>query len=582
MATMFATEKDGMIAGYTRQEFEILRQDAKAKFDQERRKDWLEWLLWTTPHRAKHLVDPMGGRNPVGYPIMDGTHRLAHRSFVAGFLEGNSSASRPWIRYSHPDPDRNRYLPNRTWLDLATSRALSYLSASNFYNQAGQFYYDYGAVNTGAHIFKRVPRGIHVFTLLPGSFYVINNGLNEPEMLIREFSMHSVALVKRYGKKKNGDWDWSNFSRTVKDLYDRSDTTQMIQCVEVFCRNKNFTSNQNISGSNRQWVNVTYETGVAAAAGIVTFQQTPDSREMVNLEVGYSRRKPFIVGKSHGDTPYGEMGPTSEAISLIRSANKKSISKDLALEQMLQPTTQGPAGINRAYITTQARKHIPLDATSASQGGMKTVFEVNPAIGALAADVVDVRQQIERFYYADFLLYLSNNPKTRTAEEVREIVTEKQSVIGPNLQTLNWSYNMPIAEYMLDFVIHEDPYMPEPPDSLAGEFINTEFTSVFAQVQKAFDLPQINQFVSQWMQIAQLNPQAWANINLDVLAKTYEDRYYLPAGLNNSQSYVDQLRQQAQKQQERQQMIEALPAAAAASKNQAQAQQIRQGTDVAV
>lgn len=563
------------VGGYTREDFEILRKDAKAKFE-ERKNDWIEYLLWTLPHRARHLINPNADKI-VGYPIIDGTHILAHRSFVAGFLEGNTSASRPWMRYSHPDPDRNRFLPNRQWLDLATNRVLTYLSNSNFYHQAGQFYYDYGAVNTGCHIFKKVGNGIHVYTLLPGSYYVINNALNEPEMLIREFSMNAVALVKRYGKKKDGKWDWSNFSSLVKELYEKSDTKTLIECVEIFCRNKELNLEESISGSNRPWLNVTYETGGSFANGFSQYINEPRAKDVVNLEVGYSRRKPFIVGKSHGDSPYGEMGPTSSSIGLIRSANKKAISKDLALEQMLQPTTQGPAHIRKSYLTTQARKHIPLDATAMAQGGVKTVFEVNPAVATLSADVLDIRQQIERFYYADFLLYLSNNPKTRTAEEVREIVTEKQSVIGPNLQTLNWSYNMPIAEYMLDFVIHEDPYLPPPPEDLQGQSINTEFTSVFAQVQKAFDLPQINQYVDRWIALAQLNPQAWDHLNLEVLNRTYEDRYYLPAGLANPKSYVEALRRQAQQDMMRQQMIEALPGAAQASKNIAEAQQIQNG-----
>ena len=155
-------------------------------------------------------------------------------------------------------------------------------------------------------------------------------------------------------------------------------------------------------------------------------------------------------------------------------------------------------------------------------------------------------------------------------------MTEKQSVIGPNLQTLNWSYNIPIAEYMLDFILHEDPYMPPPPEDLQGEAIGVEFTSVFAQVQKAFDLPQINEYVQRWMNIAQLNPAAWDNINLDMLAKTYEDRFYLPAGLNNPQSKVDAMREQAARQQQQQQMIDAIPAAAGASLDDAKAQQIQQ------
>jgi len=45
--------------------------------------------------------------------------------------------------------------------------------------------------------------------------------------------------------------------------------------------------------------------------------------------------------------------------------------------------------------------------------------------------------------------------------------------------------------------------------------------------------------------------------------------------LNNPQSMVDALRRQAQQQQMRQQMIEAIPAAAQASKSAAEAQKIR-------
>lgn len=563
------------VAGFTRQEFEIMRQDAKQKF-QDVQNDWIEQLLWTVPNRARWMIN----RNsdvPMGYPIADGTHILAHRSFVAGFMEGNTSASRPWIRYSHPDPDRNLYGPNRTWLDLASRRVHDYLSNSNFYNEAGQFYYDFGAVNTGAHIFKKVGNSLHVWTLMPGSYFVINNALGENETMVREFALHAVALVKRFGKKKDGDWDWSNFSDRVKRLFDRSDTTVMIECVEVLTRNKNFSSMQPIGGSNRQWVSAIYETGVCTGDGFAQYASDATITNDTYLEVTYSRRKPFIVGRSHGSSPYGDQGPTSLSIGLIRSLNKKAISKDIAIEKMLDPTTQGPAHIRKSYLTTQARRHIPLDATSLAQGGLKTVYEIPQGIVALTSDVEDIRRQVEKFYFADFLLYLTNNPKTRTAEETRAIVQEQQSVIGPNLQTLNWSYNQPIAEYMLDFIIAEDPYMPPPPEDLAGQWINTQFTSVFSSVQRAFDLPQINQYTNQIMGIAQLNPQAWNLINLQKLNQVYEDRYYLPSGLANPKSAVQAMIRQAQEQQQRQQMIEALPAAASASRDMAQAQQIQGG-----
>lgn len=571
-------DKGAKTAGYSRKEFEIMRKDAKERFE-ELRSEWIEALLWTTPSQARYLVG-VDKEKIRGYPIFDGTHVLAQRSNVAGFLEGNTSPSRPWIRYVHPDADRNRHLPNRQYLDFASQRALSLLSNSNYYTEAGQFYYNLSAVNTGVHILKRRRNGIHVFTLEPGSYYLINNAFNEVEILIREFTEHAPAIVGRYCKNNGGKPNLSNVSKRVKELYDRNDTKTKIEMVEIFCRNKGFNVNEPVGGSNRMWTSVTYETGVSTAGGFNQQLHDPSTDNHKNLEVAFYRRKPFIVGKAQGKL-YGERGPTTDAIGLIRSVNKKAISKDIAIEKILDPTTQGPASIRKTYLTTQARRHIPLDAQSMAQGGMKTVYDINPAIATLSADVEDMRRQIEKFYYADFLLFLSNNPKTRTATEAQAIVDEQRSVIGPNLQSLNTTYNVPIAEYALDFVIHDDPYMPAPPPDLEGERIDTEFVSVFAQVQKAFDLPQINNYVAQWTQLAQLNPQAWSHINLQKLADIYEDRYQLPAGLNNPASKVEALMRQAQEDQQRQQMMESLPGAAQAQKAATEAELMRRESESA-
>ena len=563
-----------MVAGYSRADFETLHKDAKQRFE-ELKSEWTDKLLWTVPKRARHLLG-VDREKISGYPIFDGTHVLAQRSFVASFLEGNTSGSRPWIRYIHPDPDRNRNTANREFLDRVTNRALAILANSNFYHEAGQFYYDFGSVDTGAHIIKRRGNSVHFYTLYPGSYFIMNNAFNEVEMLVREFSLSAKALVNRYGKKKNGSYDWEMFSPKVKMLYDRTDSNVKIECVEIFVRNKDYNPNIPLGGTNRAWTSVVYETGVYGAGGFNNQNYEPnDYKDCKYLEITYYRRKPFIVGKAQGEL-YGEKGPTTDSIGLIRSLNKKAVSKDLAIEKILDPTTQGPATIRKAYLTTQARKHIPLDATAASQGGVKTVYDINPAIGTLVMDVEDMRRQVEKFYYSDFLLFLSNNPKTRTATEAAGVMEEQKSVIGPNLQSLKTTYNIPISEYMLDFVIENDPYIGDIPPDLQGQWIETEFISPFAQAQKAFDLPQINQFIAQWSGIASMIPSAWNNININKLAEIYEDRYQLPAGLNNPATAVEAMMKQAQEVQMRQAQLEALPKAAKATKDMVEAQQMRE------
>jgi hypothetical protein len=288
------------------------------------------------------------------------------------------------------------------------------------------------------------------------------------------------------------------------------------------------------------------------------------------LQVSASRYKPFIIGKSDSSTEYGERGPTLDALGLIKSLNKKAIGKDQALEQMLKPAMQGPANLKKSYITTAANSYIPLDANSLAQKGLRPVFEVNPAVAALVQDVTDLRSMVDKLYYADYLLYLSRNPKTRTATETNAIVQEQQRIIGPNLQSLNWTHNTPVVELIMDHVLFDDPWIDENPvpDSLQGNFIKPEFISVFAQAQKAADLPNVERYIQAMMEVGQIQPSIWDKVNLDKLADLYEDRLYLPAGLNRAQDKVDAMREQAQAQAERQRLLqETVPAMAGAAKD---------------
>jgi len=185
---------------------------------------------------------------------------------------------------------------------------------------------------------------------------------------------------------------------------------------------------------------------------------------------------------------------------------------------------------------------------------------------------------VDKLYFADYLLYLTKNPKTRTATETSAIVEEQQRIIGPNLQSLNFTYNVPVLEWVMDYVLYEDEYLLPPPESLQGQSLKPEFVSIFAQAQKAADLPAINQYVAMISQVGQVDPSILQKINTDKLADLYEDRLYLPAGLNNPQEKVDAERKQAQQEAQRQeQLTETIPAMAKAAKDGAAAQQMQQG-----
>lgn len=566
-----------MMPPITKNRCEYLRNLSKQRFDR-CRGTWLECGRWALPHRIKWMLSQMEGERNNAH-IVDATHILALRSFVAGFLEGNTSASRPWFRFGVSNEDIQDQPDVHFWLDRFTKRCSEVLSNSNFYNAAGAFYYDYGTFNTGAHYIDQLRDRLFFHTMMPGSYYVLNNGYNEPVTLVREFTLTVKALVETYGKKnKHGRMDWSNITGNVKKMYEDGNYTTVISVVHVVCQNDDYDPSQAIKGKNQPWISVTYELGGPGGVNYQYAQEFSDSvavdDNMVDLflNVSYSRRKPFIVGKSDSGNnfEYGEKGPTLDALGLIKSANKKAIAADQAIEQILRPALQGPANLRKSYITTAPNSYIPLDPTSIAQKGLRSVFDINPAIPMLVENVQDIRSQIGKLYYADYLMYLSQNPKTRTAEETSEVVKEQQLVIGPNLQALNTSYNVPIVEFVADYVLYDDPYMQQfpMPKALQGQFLSPEFISVFAQAQRAADLPSINQYMAMVTQVGQINPKIFDKANVDKLADIFEDRLFLPPGLNNPQAKVDAMRQAAQQAQQRQQMLEqTLPAVAGAAKD---------------
>ncbi len=560
----------------TKQKCEYLRNLAKQRFDRART-TWIDCGRWAAPHRIKWMLSQMEGERNNAH-IVDATHVLALRSYVAGFLEGNTSASRPWFRFGVANQDIAEQPDVHEWLDRYTNRCFQVLSGSNFYNAAGQFYYDFGVFNTGAHYIEELKDKLFFHTLIPGSYFLINNGYNEAVVMVREYSLTVKALVDTYGKKdEHGNYTWDNISGQVKKMYEDGNYTTVISICHIIKQNDDFDPTQPQVLLNRPWISITYELGGPGGQYYQYGQEfgevSPDpTQTQVFLNLKASKRKPFIVGKSDtgNNFEYGEKGPTLDALGLIKSLNKKAIGKDQALEQILRPALQGPASLKKSYITSAANSYVPLDPTSMSQKGLKPIFEVNPAIQFLISDVTDLRQMVGKLYYEDFLLFLTQNPKTRTAAETNAVVAEQQLVIGPNLQSLNTTYNVPLVEFVGDYVLFDDAWMQQfpPPPALQGQFLRPEFISVFAQAQKAADLPAIERWMAMIEQVGQIRPQIWDKANLDKLSDIYEDRLFLPAGLNNPQAKVDAMREQAQAAQQRQQMLEqTLPAVAGAAKD---------------
>lgn len=565
----------------TKQRCEYIRNVAKQRFYRAM-PTWMDCGKWAAPHRVKWMEGMgmlEGFRNNAH--IVDNTHTLALRGSIAGFLEGNTSASRPWVRFATGDEDVNGQPDVHKWLSRYNNRCLEILASSNYYDAAALFYGDFNVFNTSAHYIQEMKDRRFYHTLIPGSYFIVNDGFNVAATMVLERSLTVKAIVDLYGiRLPDGSFDWSNISYSVRKMYEQANYTTQWTIVQVMTENDQFDPTKPQKGWNQKWLSVTYELGGTGGQNYAYSTEfsdlLADTKERQKwLYAKPSMRKPFVVGKSDSGAnyEYGETGPTLMALGTIKSLNKKAIAKDQAIEHSLRPPLQGPANLRKSYITSASNTFIPVDPTSFSQGkgqALRTIFDLNPNFPALTNDVEDLRRQVRQLYYADYLMYLTENPKTRTAEETSQVVQEQRTMIGPMLQALNTTYNVPLVENIGHYVLFDDPYMKQfpMPKALQGLWLRPEFISVFAQAQRAADIPAINQYMEMVEKVGQLNPAIWDKANLDRLADLYEDRLFLPPGLNRPQAEVDAKRQAAQAQQQRQQMLEqTLPALAGAAKD---------------
>jgi hypothetical protein len=563
---------------YSIKECDQLRSICKEEF-REIRQDWIEAGMWVNPASTRMLRRKhKSTQKRENHHIVDITHQISHRSFVAGFMEGNTSTTRSWFKFAHPDKDLNNFEPVKEWIQNLNRRCLDIGTSTNLYYALSHAYFEYGIFNTACIYINETDSGPNFTVLEAGTYYLMNDAMGIANVLIREFPMTVKTVVESYGMKTDGKVDWSNISGRVKRQYEDGDYNSEVNVCEVIKPNKLFDKMGIEGGSNRKWISLIYEAQQELSDSMFYQPSTGEIKDDQFLQVKHLMRKPFIAFRTQtsGNFPYGLTGPTTNCLGVIKSLNKKAIGKDVALDLMLRPPMQGPASLRKSYLNMNPNGYTALDSNAAMNGGAKPLFQINPAIMALKDDVMDLRGMVKRMYYEDFMLYLSQNPKTRTAAEVNAILSEQQLVIGPALQSLDHTLNNPLVDFLADYAIYEDPYVGPAPEELANSSLKTVFISVFAQAQRAADLPAIDRYVAMIQQVGQLNPTIFDKANLDKLADLYEDRLYLPAGLNRGQDEVDSRREQAQKAaQQNQMMTEQAPAMAGAQKDMAQARALQ-------
>lgn len=551
-----------------RQEYEYLR----AQLELERSSfitHWRELADFILPRRPRFETTDVNRGEKRSQKIIDSTGTYSANTLRSGMMSGITSPARPWFKLTTQDPELSEYGPVKNWLDLVQNRMNTSMLRSNLYNTLPTVYGDLGVFGTSCMFIDEDFTG-DVFSTMAipiGSYSIATNGRGRVNVYFREFRMTVRQLVEAFGSKVNGNWDWSNFSTHVKNLWDNANYEAWVDVCHVIQPNKDHDPNK-LDSKFKKFSSCYYERGTTSSKN-ASYSQGPDDTKFLR-ESGYDYF-PILAPRWEvtGEDVYATMCPGMIALGDIKALQlgEKRIAQ--AIEKKINPPLKGPSSLR-----TQKVSLLPGDITYTDDRngvqGLSPVHEVDFSIQEAEAKQEQMRSRIQRAFYEDlFLMLASSDRRQITAREIDERHEEKLLALGPVLEQLNQDLLDPLIDIVFDFHLRQE-LIPPPPEELQGTNLKVEYVSIMAQAQKLVGISGIERFAGFVGQVAAVNPGVLDKVDMDQMVDVYADIVSVSPTIIRTDEDVAGIRAQQQQAIQAQQKMEAMKQGAGAAKDLSQ------------
>jgi hypothetical protein len=482
--------------------------------------------------------------------IINGTPVFALRTLASGMMAGITSPSRPWYRLLTPDAALNERPAVKQWLALVEERERLAMAKSNLYNILHALYAELGAFGTALALLEEdeedLMRGYH----LPiGSYVLANSARLDVEVLYRLFRMTVAQLVERFGLEV--------CSSSVQKMYKAKNLDAWVQVLH--CIEKNDS------------VQVGRTEGPAGKAYLSTWLEydSTEKDDGLLLVSGYNE-KPFFAPRweTTGEDVYGG-SPGMDALGDARALQVLELRKAQAAEKIVNPPMVGDSRVLNSRITLLPGDTTFIDGTMGGDA-FRPAHEVAPAAVQVAGlEIVRHEERINRAFYADLWLMLSQTDGQMTAREVVERREEKLLQLATVLEKLADELLDPVIARTFGILLRSGQ-LPEPPPELVGQNLRVEYLGVMAQAQKMLGTAGIERVIGVVTTLAQVNPAAVDKLDVDQTVDEYAEMMGVKPGIVRPDAEVDALRAQRQQQQQAQQAMAAAQQASQTAKNLAQ------------
>ena len=531
---------------------------------------WSDLAEFILPRRSIWLTQSAGGipsannmsrGKAINGSIVDPTATLATRVCSGGLMSGLASPSRPWFKMIPALRNFEIDSAGRMWLDETEARLYSIMAASNFYNSFAQECEDLVVFGTGPSIIYEDERDIiRLYNPAVGEYYLASGSTLRVESLYRMFVMTVAQIVDFFGI--------DNCPEQVTKLWEAKGSSLEKELLIAHAIEPNFEIGKNGAGvipGNFTWREIYWLYG--------TDNEKPLSKKGFIDQPFTTARWSTQSNDAYGRSPGMDVLPDVMQLQVMTRRMAEAIEKQVrpplvaAMELKNQPSSILPG-------------HVTYVPNLGPGTGMRPIYEVQPDIQAMSANISQIEQRIKIGLFNDLFLMLEQGvgPKM-TAYEVAQKMQEKLQVLGPVIEGLLSESLKPKLKRIFG-IAQRRGLIPPPPPSLRGVPLDVQFVSMLALAQKAAATGGLERLIALIGNMVAVFPEAKDNLNPDIFIHEMNDLLGNAQKVLRGPQEIKKLRAAAAAAQQRAQQQAELAHAADTANTGAQAAQVLSQTQI--
>lgn len=406
--------------------------------------------------------------------ILDETVLRARRVFVAGFVSGMTSPSRPWFKLVTPDAALSESHNVRVWLDEVEKRIGLVLARSNFYQAVARAYEDLGVYGSCAmSCLENHEKVVWWYPHPMGTYYLSQNSQGMVDTMYRETTRTVRQLVETFGK--------DNVSNQTLSMFEANNLEEQVRVYNAIEPN-----DDRIYG-RADYGNMPYRSVWWEAQG--------------NADQYLGKRGfhefPTMAGRWYATSldDYGVDCPGMTSLQGCKQLYHDTLRMAQAIDKTVNPPVQAPSSMQRGNQVNLLPGGVNYYDAATPNSGIQPLFQMNFPVNELGIQMQEVRNRINESWFVDMFLMISQEDDVRTATEVAMRNEEKLLVLGPVLTRVQTEILDPAIDRVFS-IMARNGMLPPSPEELEGVELRVEYISMLAQAQQSVGAASVERLVN--------------------------------------------------------------------------------------